>query len=121
MITGKINLAKLEHILREFPSKSGEKIECIVMPIKKNHLFKSDKGNVFLDLAAFDIAPEKRKGDDTHLVVQSFNKETRDKMKADGVQSPILGNLRADGGAPSDEPNTSEDFTAETGKDDLPF
>jgi hypothetical protein len=112
MLTGKLNLAKLEHVIREFPSAAGGKMECIVIPIEKNSLFKTEKGNVFLDIAVFETVLEKRKGDDTHMVSQSFPKEKREAMKASGVYAPILGNLRdwsQEGGA-STEANVSQDF-----------
>ncbi len=124
MITGKINLAGLEHAILPMKSKTGEAIDCIVIPIKKNNLFKSEKGNVYLDFAAFDVAPEKRKGDDTHIITQSFDKAKREAMKAANERSPILGNLRASEYASETTPNTSTEFTSADmpdGADDLPF
>lgn len=122
MISGKLNLAKFQHVLSTFKNKAGEKEECIVIPIKRNNLFRSEKGNVFLDIAGFEIAPEKRKGDDTHIVVQSFSKEEREKRKAAGEQSEIIGNLRINDGTGSPEPNVADDITpGAEGEDDLPF
>lgn len=123
MITGKINLAKFEHFLTQVPNKSGQKEECIVIPIKRNSLIRTDKGNVFFDIAAFEVAPEKRKGEDTHLVSQSFDKDTREKMKASGQNAPILGNLRDwnQSGGGEQSANTSNDFSGAAVGDDLPF
>lgn len=125
MITGKINLASLEHAIVPMKSKTGESIDCLVIPIKKNNLFKSEKGNVYLDFAAFEVAPEKRKGEDTHLIVQSFDKAKREAMKAAGEQSAILGNLRASEYSSEAAPNISTEFTpsdfAGGGNSDLPF
>jgi hypothetical protein len=120
MLTGKLNLAKLEHILHSFKGKDGQLMECIVIPIVKNSLFKTDKGNVFIDIAAFETPLEKRKGDDTHMVTQSFDKEKREAMKAAGTYAPILGNLRDwNQGGGSQEANVSEGFAPVS--DDLPF
>lgn len=113
--TGKLNLAKLEHVIKPISSKEGGKIDCLIIPIEKNKLYKSEKGNVFLDLAVFEIDPAKRKGDDTHLVVQSLSKEDREA----GKQGAILGNLRDFGAPAADTPNVSDDL--QPSEDDLPF
>lgn len=123
MITGKINLASFEHAILPMKSKAGE-VECIVIPIKKNNLFKSEKGNVYLDFAAFEVAPDKRKGDDTHIIVQSFDKAKREAMKAADERAPILGNLRASEHASEAAPNTLTEFTSADmpeGGGDLPW
>jgi len=46
-LTSKINLSKLIHALQE-NAKTGETM--IIIPIKANHLFLSEKNNVFLDI-----------------------------------------------------------------------
>lgn len=115
-ITGKINLAALEHTVRKL--ESGE--EVIILPIGRNKLFKSDKGNVYLDLIAFDLKnPEK---DRTHMVKQSVPKADLEKMNDEEKASiPILGNLRVWSDSPNESaPNTVEDQPGE-GLDDLPF
>ena len=123
MITGKINLAQLIHGIKKVKTANGEE-DCLIIPIKQNKLFSTEKGNVYLDFAAFEIAPEKRKGEDTHLVVQSFDKETREANKAANIQSPILGNMRASDHAAEAAPQIAPEFTnadfAEGGED-LPF
>lgn len=140
MITGKLNLAKLEHVIREFPMKDGSQQECIVIPIEKNSLFKTDKGNVFLDIFASETPAEKRKVvtvkskdgtkefqryESTHIVNQSLPEDVREKLKAEGKYAPTLGNLTdsnlqlQSGGA--DSPNVSEDFAPAGPGDDLPF
>ncbi len=73
----------LQHVVEKRKTKSGEEIDVITIPIKNNRLFLSEKGNVFLDLIGFEVAPEKRKGDDTHLVKQSLNKADSEKMSED--------------------------------------
>lgn len=138
MITGKLNLSKLEHVVREFPMKDGSKQECIVIPIKKNSLFKSEKGNVFLDIVAFETPVEKRKVvsvtvnektydkyESTHIVSQSYDTKKREEVKAAGGYAPTLGNLTdsnlqlQSGGAES--ANVSQDFAPVGPGDDLPF
>lgn len=122
MISGKINLAALQHALIELPTKTGNKVECIVIPIASNELFKSEKGNVYLDFAAFDIPVDKRKGDDTHIISQSFKKEKRDAMKAAKQYPPTLGNLRADNGGGGERPaEPLSDFTPPESGSGLPF
>lgn len=137
MITGKLNLAKLEHVIREFQMKDGSRQECIVIPIKKNSLFKTDKGNVFLDIVAFETPVEKRKivpvtvgektfdrYESTHIVSQSYDAKKREEVKAAGGYAPTLGNLTdsnlqlQSGG--SDSANVSEDF-APMPEENLPF
>ena len=63
MITGKINLSKID----------------------KDKLFKGEKG-IYLDIAMFDI-PDNEYGDD-FIIVQSLSKEEREA----GEQGAILGN-----------------------------
>jgi len=138
MITGKLNLAKLENFITNVKNKAGEAEECIIIPIKRNSLYRTDKGNVFIDIAAFEIPIEKRKivditsGDksfkryeSTHIVSQSFDPKKREEMKKAGQYAPTLGNLsdqdkQLDSQA-SDAANTSTDFAGGDMKDNLPF
>lgn len=140
MITGKLNLAKLEHVIREFPMKDGSKQECIVIPIKKNSLYRTDKGNVFLDIYANEIPPEKRKVitvkskdgtkeydryESTHIANQSLPEDVREKLKAAGQYAPTLGNLTDSNlqlqSGSSESANVSDDFAAMPEGDGLPF
>lgn len=121
MITGKINLAKFEHVLRKFKNKKGEEEECIVIPIKRNKFFRSEKGNVFVDIVAFDKKPEHVQNDETHSLKQSLSKDELAKMKEKGEYTPFIGDLRVSGGGGNEQPNTSDDFSDEAGADDLPF
>jgi len=138
MITGKLNLSKLEHFITDVKNKAGEKEKCIIIPIVRNSLFATEKGNVFIDIAAFEIPIEKRKivdiasGDksfkryeSTHIVNQSFDPKKREEMKKAGLYAPTLGNLsdqdkQLDSQA-SDAPNASPDFGGVEPGDDLPF
>ena len=123
MITMNLNLAKFEHFVKEFKNKEGGSEECIIIPIKRNSLVKTDKGNVFCNAKMVFIKPEKRKGDDTHMIVQSFGKEKDKAMQDTGERAPILGNARDwyEGGQ-SEQANTTTDFSSEPEPgDDLPF
>lgn len=96
-------------------------IECLVIPIEKNRLFRGDKG-IYLDIVGFEIDPAKRNANskDTHILKQSFSKEVREAMSEDELRSlPILGNLQVWDGTSSSEPVSSSVTQAEN--DDLPF
>jgi hypothetical protein len=117
-MNGKFNLAAFHHAIMNVGRKDGSKVECIVIPIKENNLFKSDKGNVYCDFKAWPIAPEKRKGDDTHLINQSLKKEDREALKAAGKYPPMLGTLKE---YQAESPDTvDQSFTSEVAGD-LPF
>ena len=121
MIKAKVNLAALQHVVREMPKKDGTKTKVIVIPIVENSLFLSEKGNVYLDIVGFDTDPIKRRDpEDTHMLVQSLSKEQREK----GEKGPILGNLQAvtaQGG--EQKPAATADIAADASGagDDLPF
>ena len=119
-ISGKINLASLEH--KVIKTKNGT--DCIVLPIKSNNLFLSEKGNVFLDISANEhINAEKKQ---THIVNQSVPKDVYDKLKAAGEYAPTLGNLTdweklSGGGNGEPTPNQSANFDPAGSDEDLPF
>jgi len=120
MIVGKINLAKFMHVITKKKNKAGEEIEGIFIPIEMNHLFKSDKGNIFLDLVAFDAVNEEYK--QTHAIKQSLPREVYDAMSEDERKStPFIGHLNAKPGGGEGEPNTMNDDFTDEGEDDLPF
>ncbi|HUV00466.1 MAG TPA: hypothetical protein VMW32_05855 [Bacteroidales bacterium] len=116
-ISGKINLMQLTAALRTMKGQSGE-VECLVIPINQNRLFKGEKG-IYLDLIAFEI---EKKGDskDTHLVKQSLSKADREIMTDEEIKAmPILGNLQVWSGQGSSEPASSMEVSGED--EDLPF
>lgn len=121
-ISGKLNLAQLKGQVKEMKAESGM-IECLVIPIKANNLFKGERG-LYLDLIAFEIDQSKRNSDskDTHLVKQSLPKDVREAMSKDELNAmPILGNLQVwDGSFTEPEPQTNVDAVAGE-EDDLPF
>lgn len=115
-ITGKINLTKLVSVLTERKGKDGM-VEGIFIPIEKNHLFKSDKGNVYLDLSAWQIKEPKDDGD-THIMKQSLPKEVYEAMSDEDKKAmPIIGNLKTWGSGEARE----EEATKVEADDDLPF
>lgn len=120
-ISGKLNLLNLHGVVKMIPGKMGP-VECVVIPLEKNKLFKGEKG-IYLDLIAFEIDPAKRNKDnnDSHLLKQSFTKEIREKMSEDELKNfPILGGLRVwDEGFIESEPISSSETLSEA--DDLPF
>ena len=127
---GKINLAALRHKIGTFDKKgSKEIIECIVIPIKDNHLFKSEKGNVFIDLVVFEMKePQKDKDGavtQTHIVKQSLPKEVREKQTdAEKREQPILGNLniyQGQNGFVEKEAKEDESIGSAEDDEDLPF
>ena len=115
MITGKINLTALEH--KKVTSKEGT--ECLVIPIKNNNLFFSEKTKtVYMDFILKPIPEEKRKGDDHYFVSQSVSTEIYKKMKEDGKYPPSLGYARD---WERQETNNETQDNIDVGADDLPF
>lgn len=121
-ISCKINLAALKNAAIITSGKNKD-VDCILIPIAQNHLFRSDKGAVYLDLIGFETPVEKRKGKDTHLVKQSLSKGIQDNMTEEEKKAmPILGNF-----IDWDQAGESQSAPAETGAvvadglDDLPF
>lgn len=93
MITTNINLTKLKSAVMKIKGKSGNMVECLVIPIEENKLVKGAKGGVYLGLAHFEIKEQKYGSKDTHIVKQSFDKATREAMTEEEQKSyPILGN-----------------------------
>jgi len=120
-ISGKLNLLQLHGVVKMMTGKDKKQVECIVLPIEKNNLFKGEKG-IYLDLIAFEVDPAKRNNDskDTHLVKQSFPKEVRDLMSEDDLKKlPILGSLQVWGERTEGEPVSSS--VPQKEEDDLPF
>ena len=94
-INVKLNLLNLACVVRTEKGKLGP-VDCLVIPIEKNNLFRGDKG-IYLDLIAFELKEKKvgEKGDiKTHLVKQSIPKAVFDKMTDEQKKAtPILGDF----------------------------
>ena len=105
---------------RKKNSKSGKTVKCIVIPMEQNHLFYSEKGNVYLDLVCFDLKEPKE--DQTHLVKQSLNKKVRDAMSDEERNAvPLMGSLNNREATGNDVPDNTADVEALRADDDLPF
>jgi hypothetical protein len=94
-------------------------VDCLVIPIAKNHLFIGEKG-IYLDIAGFEIKNPAEGMKDTHILKQSLPKEVYQAMSEDDrKKQPILGNLRLWAGGFEADP--VGDITPKPETDDLPF
>lgn len=115
----KINLATLKCVIKPQTNAKKEQVDCLIIPIDVNRLFRGEKGGLYLDLTAFDIDPAKRHADskDSHLLKQSFAKEVYEAMTEEEKRSmPIIGNVITWDGTP-----TEVAATVIKEEDDLPF
>lgn len=131
-ITIKTNLLKLNKaFVKKFKTKNGEMIDCVLIPIKLNHMFQSEKG-VYLEAQAFEIREKKADSKDTHIMKQSLPKDIYGTMSQDDKDKmPIIGNCILWNGAPAVSPDTSNNSNYNGGgvtnggvqpdDDDLPF
>lgn len=123
-ISIKLNLTQLRHVEKEIKGKNGM-IKVLIIPVEENKLYDGEK-NIYLDMIAFEMKNKDDDSRDTHILKQSFDKETRDAMSDDEKQSyPILGNA-IDWGKyqrSEPEPRKSEDVPEDFNNDgdDLPF
>lgn len=117
-ISTKINLGALKNATILKMGKT--QLDCIVIPIDQNHLYKTDKGAVYLDLVGFEINNPKPDQKDTHLVKQSFSKDILAKMTDEEKKSyPILGNHINWDSSNNSSVEVSASIAAT--EDDLPF
>jgi len=118
-ISTKVNLAALKNAAI-IKSGKNKDVDCILIPIDQNHLFKSEKGAVYLDLQGFELKNPKEGSKDTYLVKQSLPKEVFTKMTDEEKNAmPILGNHIVWGGAGAERTETGAKEAAS--EDDLPF
>ena len=73
--------------------KSGNIVECIVIPKEINHIFSSEKGGRYQDFVCFPT-PDSEYG--SHMVVVSKTKEEQEHEKQTGerIYKTIVGNLK---------------------------
>lgn len=89
-ISSKLNLAALKHSVRKMKGQTGE-VECLVIPIEANNLFKGEKG-IYIDLTGFEIKNKVNDSKDTHLVKQRLPKELYEKQTDEEKRAmPVLG------------------------------
>lgn len=99
----------------------GETVDCLIIPIKDNHLYESERGDIYLSLTAWEN--DKLKDGKTHLIKQSFDKEVRERMSEEEKKSiPILGDMKPIGQEKREMPTYSVEQPAASHNDgDLPF
>ena len=118
-ISIKINLRQLKSIIKPFKKKDGSMVDCVVIPVDDNHLFKGEKG-IYIDLAAFEIKNKVGDSKDTHLIKQSLPKDIYESMSEEQRRAmPILGNAIV-WGRQEAAPVTSN-LVPDEENDDLPF
>jgi hypothetical protein len=116
-ITIKLNLTQFHSVIKPMPTQSGKIVDCVILPIEKNHFFKGEKG-VYADLIAFELKNKKEGIKDTHAIKQSFPKEYFEKLSQDEKNNlPFIGGLIV-----WDENYSSEKAPViQNETDDLPF
>lgn len=119
MITFKINLLQYKAAVMKVKNKAGVPVDCVVIPIDQNDLFRGEKG-IYADFVAFEIKEKKGDSKDTHLVKQSFGKEILEGLTEEQRKAlPIFGGLRLwDERAEKDSVSSAEVIDEESG---LPF
>lgn len=112
----KLNLAALKHTRKILKGQSGD-IDCLIIPIDANNLFKGEKG-LYLDLYHIEVKNPAEGQKSTHLVKQNLPKEMYEALSDDEKKAmPILGNSIV-WSPQSNEVPLSEPIGEE---DDLPF
>lgn len=114
-ISGKINLTKLKHVV----SKSKQGNDIIIIPVKANHLFMSEKGNIFLDITLWENDKDKQEYGE-FSIQQSWPKEAREEGRKQDppIHQPYVGNADKIGVKTETDVTTVENYEV---KDDLPF
>lgn len=127
-INGQIALTNFkDFFFAKVKNKEGKEEECIVIPLSRNYLKKTEKGNVFAFFKAFTLRGKQNFGEHTHQMKLSVGKEILDKLKAmDPPQyPPDLGWITATvyAGASEGDAKPSVDFAASdfVQNGDLPF
>lgn len=111
----KLNLSNLKGVVRFEDAETGP-VECLIIPIEANYLFKGKSG-IYLDLTAFEL--KEIKDNQTHLIKQSLPKEVYQKQTDEEKKSmPILGNVSTFEATTSKPLTSSEPLAAGT---KLPF
>ena len=113
----KIDFAKLNKVgVARIKGQTGEKVQCVVIPVEENGIFLSDKGGIYKDFTAIELK-EERYGQ-SHLVKPSVPSEVYKYMTEEEKKSvPICGSL-----VPIKAKNVEVTKEAEVDEnDDLPF
>ena len=111
----KLNLSNLRSAVR-FENGTDGPVECIIIPIEANHLFKGKSG-IYLDMTAFEL--KEQKDNQTHLIKQSLPKEVYQKQTDEEKKAmPILGNVSVFESSTSEPVSSTETLPVGT---KLPF
>jgi len=111
----KLNLQNL-HCACRFEKGVAGPVECLIIPLEKNYLFKGEKG-VYLDLTAFEL--REKKENKTHLIKQTIPKEIFKAMTDEQKKAtPILGDVST---WEHTEAEPKSDLTTMEEGSDLPF
>jgi hypothetical protein len=87
----KVNLSNLKSVTQFQKGKNGP-IECLIIPIDENYLYRGQSG-LYLDLTAFEIRNPKEGMKDTHILKQSLPKEVYETLTDEEKKAmPIMGN-----------------------------
>lgn len=120
-ISIKVDLSKLKSVIQKKKDKSGQEVECLVIPIPNNHLYKGEKG-IYLDLQAIELKNRKENSKDTHLIKQALPKDVYNGMSDEEKQAqPILGNAIYWGKTGVSESAQVHEAQVIDEDDDLPF
>lgn len=109
-----LQLTKLNRVGRAtVKDNKGEGLDCLIIPIKLNHLFVSNTNEVYLSMIGWES--DKLSNGQTHLLKQSFPKEVVEQMTDEQKKTiPIIGNVK-----PREEKRQLESYSMPT--NDLPF
>jgi len=111
----KLNLQNL-HCACRFEKGVAGPVECLIIPLEKNHLFKGEKG-IYLDMSAFEL--KEKKDNQTHLVKQQLPKDIFKAMTDEQKKAtPILGNVSTWEHTEADPVSSAETLPEDS---DLPF
>ncbi len=120
-----LDLLKLQNaFVKKFKSKSGQEVECVVIPIDQNYLVRGEKG-LYLNADTVIRDDEDQYGNAGFVAHKApsnqwkaASQEEKDKMN----ELNILGNLKDFGSNQASTPQGSEPMDAsDNGADDLPF
>lgn len=128
----KINLSRIPGVMfSKLTGKSGQKKDCVIIPVEDCHLFVGEKG-VYLDLSAYEFREQKYA--DTHMVKQGFSKELIEEIKTEiqtnnpTITEPEIQNILNSlnpiiGGVKPFEKKAmqADEIIDMTGAEDLPF
>lgn len=92
--TAKIDISKISGAFAcKIQGKNSSK-NCICIPTDATGVFVGSKG-VYIDLRISELAEDKQRYEDTHIVRQSFPKDMYEQLSEDDRRSiPLLGGMR---------------------------